>query len=207
MILKKFERVNYPLLALKYLITIIHPNILFFREQYISEKTYNGSDVFFSFKRNFNEYLYIIQVTWLFLQYLDSLCVNTNWHSDQSDRIVRMVGFRLSNLFVFKCLMKENKKVTVSIILCSTILYFTIILTIVESPLFYFAEIDSGYKAFIYPSISFWNTFITLFTIGYGDLNVVTYLGRFFVGSLTILSGIILSFVTVAMTSDFDFED
>ena len=48
---------------------------------------------------------------------------------------------------------------------------------------------------------------ITLFTIGYGDIYAVTYFGRFFVALLTILAGIILSFVTVAMTIDFDFED
>lgn len=48
---------------------------------------------------------------------------------------------------------------------------------------------------------------ITLFTIGYGDIYVVTYLGRIFVSVLTLLAGIILSFVTVAMTIDFDFGD
>ena len=48
---------------------------------------------------------------------------------------------------------------------------------------------------------------ITLFTIGYGDIYAVTYLGRFFVSILTIVAGIILSFVTVAITIDFDFED
>ena len=48
---------------------------------------------------------------------------------------------------------------------------------------------------------------ITLFTIGYGDVTVVTYLGRLFVSFLTILAGIILSTITVAMTIDFDFED
>lgn len=86
-------------------------------------------------------------------------------------------------------------------------MYFTIVLTVVESPLFYLDSVDDGRKVFIYPTFSFWNTYVTLFTIGYGDLAVVTYLGRIFVAILTILAGIILSFVTVAMTSDFDFED
>lgn len=85
--------------------------------------------------------------------------------------------------------------------------YYTIILNVVEAPLYYLEDIDGGYKKFIYPSISLWNTMITLFTIGYGDIAVVTYLGRFFVAVLTIVAGIILSFVTVAMTIDFDFED
>ncbi len=91
--------------------------------------------------------------------------------------------------------------------LLTTMMYYTIVLNVIESPLFYLTEIDAGYKAFIYPSISLWNTMITLFTIGYGDLAVVTYLGRIFVAALTILAGIILSFVTVAMTIDFDFNE
>ena len=48
---------------------------------------------------------------------------------------------------------------------------------------------------------------ITLFTIGYGDIYVVTYFGRIYVSLLTLLAGIILSFVTVAMTIDFDFGE
>ena len=82
-----------------------------------------------------------------------------------------------------------------------------IILNVVEAPLFYLEDISGSYKKFIYPSISLWNTMITLFTIGYGDIAVGTYLGRFFIAVLTIVAGIILSFVTVAMTIDFDFED
>lgn len=82
-----------------------------------------------------------------------------------------------------------------------------IALTVVESPLYYLNMIEDNFKFFIYPSLSLWNTMITLFTIGYGDIYVVTYLGRLFVSVLTILAGIILSFVTVAMTIDFDFGE
>ena len=48
---------------------------------------------------------------------------------------------------------------------------------------------------------------ITLFTIGYGDVYVITLLGRIFVAGLTVISGIILSFITVAMTIDFNFNN
>lgn len=83
--------------------------------------------------------------------------------------------------------------------------YYMIALTIVESPLYFLSFIYNDNKAFIYPSIALWNTMITLFTIGYGDIYVVTYFGRLYVSVLAILAGIILSFVTVAMTIDFDF--
>jgi len=138
---------------------------------------------------------------------MTTLMANTLWAADKSDRIVRLVGFRLSNLFIFKCLMKENKKITVSILLFTVLLFFSIVLTVVESPLFYHDAVDDGRKVFIYPTFAIWNVFVTLFTIGYGDLAVATYLGRIFVSILTILSGIIIAFITVAMTSDFEFED
>lgn len=103
--------------------------------------------------------------------------------------------------------MRDAKKMTVFIILVSTMFYYMIVLTVVESPLYYLSFIQDGFKSFIYPSIALWNTMITLFTIGYGDIFVVTYLGRIFVSILTLLAGIILSFVTVAMTIDFDFGE
>lgn len=118
-----------------------------------------------------------------------------------------MIGFRLSFLFILKCLMRDARKTTVFVILMSVMFYYMIVLNVVESPVIFVTGIGSGFKAFIYPSISLWNTMITLFTIGYGDIFVVTYLGWVFVSILTILAGIILSFVTVAMTIDFDFED
>lgn len=206
-ILKEVSGEQTWFIILQFLASIIHPNNLFFRKKWITEETYNGDDNILSFKRNFNEYLYLWQLTFLYFQYLKTLSVNTIWASDSSDRIVRYVGFRLTNLYILKCLMRDSKKITVFIILLSTMFYYMIALTVVESPLYYLDFIQDGYKAFIYPSIALWNTMITLFTIGYGDIYVVTYFGRIFVAVLTILAGIILSFVTVAMTIDFDFGD
>ena len=104
-------------------------------------------------------------------------------------------------------MMRNSRKTTVFVILISTMFYYMLMLTVIEAPLFYETSIDDGFKSFIYPSISLWNTMITLFTIGYGDIYAVTYLGWIFVSILTIIAGIILSFVTVAITIDFDFED
>lgn len=206
-ILKDIQEEKLIKYIFRMIFSLIHPNILCFRQKWINEHTYNGGEIVFKFKRNFNEYLYLFQFTWLYFHFWKTISVNTIWASDSSDRIVRMIGFRLSNLFLLKSVMRNARKLAVISILIGTLFYYTLALNIIESPLFYLDEIDGGYKAFIYPSISLWNTMITLFTIGYGDLAVVTYLGRIFVSVLTILAGIILSFVTVAMTIDFDFED
>lgn len=117
--------------------SIIHPNNIFFRKKWIDEETYNGDDNILTFRRNFNEYLYLWQLTWLYFQYLKTLSVNTIWASDSSDRIVRYVGFRLTDLYILKSLMRDSKKITVFIILLSTMFYYMIALTVVESPLYY----------------------------------------------------------------------
>lgn len=93
------------------------------------------------------------------------------------------------------------------IVLIITLFYFTIIINVIESPLFYEPIIDDGFKNFVYPSLTLWNSMITLFTVGYGDTYPVTYFGRIVVSILTILAGIILSFVTVAITTDFELTE
>lgn len=99
--------------------------------------------------------------------------------------------------------MKNNKKATVSVVLLSTLMYFMIVLNVIESPLYY--EEFSNFKNFIYPSVALWNSVITIFTVGYGDIYVVTYFGRILISIMAIFSSIILSFITVAITTDFDF--
>lgn len=64
-ILKEVATENILVTILKTLLTVIHPNLLFFRKKWGEEHTYNGSEVVFLFSRNFNEYLYIIQLTLL----------------------------------------------------------------------------------------------------------------------------------------------
>ena len=70
------------------------------------------------------------------------MLINTIWANDSSDRIVRMIGFRITNLFLLKCLMKNQRKITVFVILLATMFYYTIIIIILESPLYYFKEIN-----------------------------------------------------------------
>lgn len=82
-----------------------------------------------------------------------------------------------------------------------------LLVTVIESPLYYLENIYGGYKKFVHPSMSLWNGVITFFTVGYGDTYVVTYFGRFIVTILAIFSSIIISFITVAITTDFNFEE
>lgn len=199
-----YEPINYLVLVS---ISIIHPNHLFFRKKLIDEKTYNGSSETFVFRRNFNEFLYIFQLTWLYFQFLKTFLVNSIWYSDQSDRISRMIGFRLSDLYVIKCLIRDQKKVTCIIALLGSLFYYMIALTVVEGPLFYMEDIGQGYKNFIYPSVSLWFTVVTLPSIGFGDQYVVTDFGRIFVSFLGIFGNILLTFVTVAIIFDFSFGE
>lgn len=72
-------------ITLKIIASIIHPNLLFFRKKWIDEETYNGDDKILKFRRNFNEYLYLFQLTWLYFNLLRTFITNTSWASDSSD--------------------------------------------------------------------------------------------------------------------------
>ncbi len=132
--------------------------------------------------------------------------LNTVWASDSSDWITRILGFRITNLYLIKCLMRDLTKYLVCFLLISTIFYYTVILCVTESPLYYINDIEADYKNFIFPTISCWHAMTTLTTVGYGDVFVVSYLGRIFVFFLAILSSLILSFFTVSMVMDFQFK-
>ena len=198
---------NNILFALKMIVYLIHPNMLFFRKQYMSELTFDGTYQVPSFKRDFNQYLYMFQFTFMYFVVLKKIVYNTMWANDSSDRITRMVGFRITPLYLVKCLMRDARKNVALGSMFTTFFYYMIILKIVEGPLFYDENMAVDYQQLAYPSITLWNAMITFFTIGYGDVNVVTYFGRIYVVFLAIISAIILSFITVAMTIDFDFGD
>lgn len=96
---------------------------------------------------------------------------------------------------------------TVFVVLLSTLFIYMILITVIEAPLYYLDFMQQSYKKFIYPSVALWNGVITLFTVGYGDTFVVTYLGRIVVTILSIFGSILISFVTVAILTDFSLKD
>ena len=80
-------------------------------------------------------------------------------------------------------------------------------LKVVEGPLYKNEAGGINYVDLAYPGLTFWNAYITFFKIGYGDYAVSTYFGRIYISFLCVIAGIVLSFITVAMTIDFDFGD
>ena len=58
-ILKDVVKESRFFIFLRLVASIIHPNLLFFRERFIDEFTYNGGPDVIRFERNFNEYLYL----------------------------------------------------------------------------------------------------------------------------------------------------
>lgn len=193
--------------GLKILCFIIHPNIIFFRDKYIREWYYGASYKVPEFKRNFNEYLFIFQFTYLYFIVAQAVIYNTMWANDSSDRITRMVGFRINLLYLIKCLMRDAKKTVAISAMTATLLYYTIMLKVAEGPRYINENGSVDYRSFAYPAVTLWNAMVTFFTIGYGDVWVSTYFGRTFISFLALISGIILSFITVSMTIDFDFGD
>lgn len=206
-VLQEAVPVDYRVLCLRLICLIIHPNLIFFRDQYITEWHYGATYDVPEFKRDFNEYLFLFQFTYLYFIVVQSAIYNTKWANDSSDRITRMVGFRITLLYLIKCLMRDLKKTVALSAMAATIFYYTIVLKVTEGPRYVMESGAIDYYYFAYPAITWWNTIMTFFTIGYGDTFVTTYFGRIFISFLTIISGIILSFVTVSMTIDFNFGE
>lgn len=206
-ILQETETESSLVYFLKIIFYIIHPNIIFYRHSYNKEYAFNGSYDVPTFERNFNEYLYMFQFTFLYFIISKMIINNSIWANDGSDRITRMVGFRISILFLIKCLMRESRKTVSLAVLVGTLFYYTLMLKVVEGPLYKNEAGGINYVDLAYPGLTFWNAYITFFTIGYGDYAVSTYFGRIYISFLCVIAGIVLSFITVAMTIDFDFGD
>ena len=177
-ILQETETESSLVYFLKIIFYIIHPNIIFYRHSYNKEYAFNGSHDVPTFERNFNEYLYMFQFTFLYFIISKMIINNSIWANDGSDRITRMVGFRISILFLIKCLMRESRKTVSLAVLVGTLFYYTLMLKVVEGPLYKNEAGGINYVDLAYPGLTFWNAYITFFTIGYGDYAVSTYFGR-----------------------------
>ena len=87
-------------------------------------------------------------------------------------------------------------------VLFVTVFYFALIIRLFESQVT-FQEGQNFNLGSFYNSL--WLIFITMTTVGYGDMYPVTYQGRFF-GIFACLIGILLvSYYVVVMISLFDF--
>jgi hypothetical protein len=181
---------------------LIHPNMLFFRKQWIVEHCFTySSPYFYYFRRNFNEYLFIFQFHVHIWKIIKNYLSSTVYAKDSTERISDMFGFNRNYVYIIKCLIKENNMMYFVILLAVIIFYMGVLLRIVEYPVY---PTGSSIGDLFTAS---WLSSVVVFTIGYGDIFPYTYFGRIIVIEVCFLSAIVLSFVTSQFLALFKLND
>ena len=185
-------------------------------EQRISgayEGYFDGSREVF-FVRGFNEYLLLVQFTTHYFTIVYLVTLLSDWAGPTIDRICRMNGCENNFLFVLRALLVEMPNfisVSLNIVM---LMYFSVAIRITENG--YLRELQIGGDVtkeiidaeFVNRGIfwtyknTIWNMFITMSTIGYGEINVLGTFSRvllFFVS----LSGLIVTSILVVAYGNF----
>lgn len=168
---------------------LIHPNLIFKNKEFTTGVKWNLRKVRYCV----NDILLAIQ---LFRAYyiIKIVVVYSRFYSPRADRICKMMGKKLSMFFSFKALLISHTAFT--LILCTLVISFALayMLKIIEGPVTEFEE-DGGVNDYNDFGNCYWNVFITMTTVGYGDYFPVSVLGRV-VGCLISMFGtIIVAFI------------
>lgn len=97
-------------------------------------------------------------------------------------RIAKLARYTIALELIKKAFLKHKDEIVI------TAIFFLIGLTI-ASILIYFAENQTGNKAFSSILSSFWGSVVTFTSVGYGDTYPVTTIGKF-IGAFTAIMGI-----------------
>jgi hypothetical protein len=120
-----------------------------------------------------NEWLLLIMA--IKLAYMCRLVLFRSEYSDsRTRRVCNMFGCKNDDLYVVKCLLKENPLVYIGMLFIIGLAIFGIMIMIAESPL------DRVYSDFQPHTLqnSIWEALCTMTTIGFGDIYPKTILGR-----------------------------
>jgi hypothetical protein len=171
---------------------MIHPNILFYRKRWISESAFSFNEPFyFTFRRNFNEYLFLVQFNIHAFKILSNFFQASTYGNDSTERVAQMYGVDRSDHFIAKCFIKEGRIRYFVIMLVYFLAYGSFMIRIVESPL---ALLSLSSIRDLMTSV--WLSIVTIFTIGYGDMYPMSYFGRLILIGISLGAAILISFVT-----------
>lgn len=209
-----FAYIGYPKIIMYSVMLFCQP-LIGLNGQRISgayEGYFDGSGEIF-FIRGFNEYLLLVQFTTHYFTIVYLVTLLSDWAGPTIDRICRLNGCENNFLFVLRALLVEMPNfisVSLNIVM---LLYFSVAIRITENGYlrelsianFTTEQIDAEFVnrgIFWTYKNTIWNMFITMSTIGYGEINVVGTFSRvllFFVS----LSGLIVTSILVVAYGNF----
>jgi len=124
------------------------------------------------------------------LNYLDK---TFEYNSNASYRIIRLLGNNINFSFFIWCLFSEKALGTVFILLLGALLFFSLIIRILEW--------DNPFSDFSDFFNCVWFIFITMVTVGYGDYTPITAYGWIF-SFFICIAGVMNTYMITVILSD-----
>lgn len=183
------------------------------KEIYTKESYYDGSDRLY-YGRQVHEYIIVTNIIVHFFNATNLLLLINYWGNPSVMRIAKMSGVSHDTMFILKSLLVEYPETfSVGIMVCLLFLY-SVVIRILETGIqrsFKTSDFDTK-ELFNENLVNFgnfdnyknciWNMFISMSTIGYGEMNVQATISRFLM-FLIILSGLCITALMVTAYSNF----
>jgi hypothetical protein len=158
---------------------LVHPNYLFYRVRIFEENYTTKQMLSSSFRRNFNEYLFIFQITLLFGKFFINILRMSDFSKSRVRRLTRIFHFACSTKFVLKCHLRQNTLKTVLAFLIIVCVYLTIVFCVTEAPLTTIPNNSGNFFSEAYNILeSLYFCFGTLLLFGNGEILASSNFGK-----------------------------
>lgn len=152
--------------VIELIISLLNPNILFHDYCFILSKEANLHESTYYI----NDLLFAITLVRVFFV-IQSIVVNSIYYSAQCDRICKMFNLRLNLSFSLKCIFIKYHFYAVLLITLTLSIFCGLLIEVLDG------NMIIKYNESILDYI--WTVFVIFTTVGYGDFNVKTNMGRF----------------------------
>lgn len=142
--------------------------------------------------------IYLPTRYWNMIKYL---IVSSYFYSNRAQRFANMYQTEVTISFALKCILKAKPISCILVLFFSNIFLGGYLIRIWER----FQEPTLGENFDNYENC-IWYAFITMCTVGYGDMSAKSIIGRFLVTCVAIIGVFINSTLTVVMTENFTFK-